>query len=302
MKKKPFVSIIVPTYNRLNELKKCLNALSHLNYPKKSFEVIVIEDGGNDGTEKYMKNFIKKNKNFKYIRQKNAGPARARNLGIRKSKGEIIFFLDDDDLVPKDWIELHLRWYKDKNVAGVGGNHFFKKISWADSYYLARYLDEFLNVQRWNKKDITKGLATANCSYRKKVLDEVGGFDETYPLAAGEDVDLTQRVMALGYDVIKDPSIVTEHLRTETIHSAIKLKFKRMSGAVIDNKRRNIKLDPPLKRLIGQWKNFKKMKRYFFDKRVNLIDFFKFVYMSVGFFLADKYGRHYFSKKMEEEK
>ena len=303
MKKNTFVSVIVPTYNRKENLKKCLEALKKIDYPKKSYEAIIINDGGEDGTDEFMKKFIKENKGFKYLKQKNSGPAKARNNGVKNSKGEIIVFIDDDIIVPKNLIEKHLKYYKNKKIGGVGGNQLPKKLSWPDLYYIARYLDEFLKVQKWLDPNSGKGLATANCSYRAKILKELKGFDESFPLAAGEDIDLSRRVMERGWTLVKDPTIVTEHLRSETFRSVVKLKFKRMSGAVIDNKRKAKKEKIyKFSRVINQWKNFRIAKKKFLNMEVNLFDFLKFVYLTLALFISSVMGVRHFSKSLGTKK
>src|SRR3989304_9938688 len=122
LKKMKFVSVIIPTYNRIDLLYSCLQSFENINYSKKYFEVIVIDDGSIDGTEDFMKN--NKNKfNFNLIsmRQENKGPAAARNLGIAKSQGEFIAFTDDDCVVEKNWLDECIRSFNEDDIGGVGG-------------------------------------------------------------------------------------------------------------------------------------------------------------------------------------
>jgi glycosyltransferase involved in cell wall biosynthesis len=305
MNKSPFVSIIIPTYKRPDNIKLCLHHLLALNYPKNKFEIIIIDDGSNDDTERIIKDLSRINKKNKisYVYQNNSGPARARNNGIKRSRGEIIFFVDDDILVKPDFILRNLKWYEDKKVGGVGGNVFPKKLSWPDKYYIARYLDEFSNVQRFEEPESGKGLATSNCSYRAKVLKVLKGFDESFPLAAGEDIDLSRRAMEKGWILIKDPNIIAEHLRSETFKSIVKLKFKRMSGAVIDNRRKKEKESIyKFSRVISQWRNFKEANKKIFHKNTTLMDFAKFVYLTFALFISSVRGMKHFKKKLNYKK
>ncbi len=298
-----FVSVIVPTYNRKEDLKKCLYSLLSVDYPKDKYEIIVIDDGSTDGTFEFMKNISHKyGRLIKYHRQNNSGPAKARNLGIKKAKGEIIFFVDDDVLVPKDFIKKSLKWYRNKKVAGVGGKVIPKKLSWPDLYYIARSIDEFLYLIKVNRK-LKRGIATALCSYRKNVLIKLGGFDENFPLAAGEDIDLTRRVVDYGFIVIKDPSIIGEHLRSENFISILKLKFKRMSGAVIHRIKDNDSVEKVYapSRIFKQWRNFKIAKRKFLNKEVNFFDFLKFIYLTLALAFVSKIGEIYYSRKLKRK-
>lgn len=301
MEKKLFVSIVVPTYNRVENLSQCLNYLLKLDYPKKLFEIIVIDDGSKDNTWNFLKEFSKQNKILKPFTQKNYGPAKARNVGIKKSKGKIIFFVDDDVLVNKDFIKKSLIWYKDKKVGGVGGNVFPNKLSFVDKYYVARYIDEYFEPQIWKDYTSGKGIATALCSYRRNLLKNLAGFDESFPLAAGEDIELTRRVLKKGYSIIKDPSITGIHLRSETFKSIFRLKFKRMSGAILDNKKKDFVEKSPYRasRVFEQWKNFKIVKNKIFKEKVSILDFFKFIYLTFGLFVSAKLGEFYYKRKLK---
>lgn len=88
-----FFSVIIPTYNREHFLKISLESV--LTQTFRDFELIIVDDGSTDNTKKIVKNY--KSKKVKYFYQKNKGPAAARNLGIKKAKGQFLCFLDSDD-------------------------------------------------------------------------------------------------------------------------------------------------------------------------------------------------------------
>jgi len=93
---KPKVSVIIPTRNRANLLSRAIKSV--LNQTFRNFELIIVDDESTDNTKKVVKNFQKKDSRIKYIFLKNhKGVARARNTGIKNSKGEYIAFLDDDE-------------------------------------------------------------------------------------------------------------------------------------------------------------------------------------------------------------
>lgn len=90
----PFVSVIIPTYNRKDSLLRTLDSLARQTYPADRFEVIVVDDGGNDGTEEVVQRrfpFV-----FHYLRQSNQGATAARNWGVEHCQSEYLIFLDDD--------------------------------------------------------------------------------------------------------------------------------------------------------------------------------------------------------------
>ena len=112
MKKSVDVSIIIPVYNTEKYLKKCLESILNQEYQVK--EIIVINDGSTDNSKKVVNDFIKKYDNIIYIEKKNGGQASARNLGLKKAKGNYISFIDSDDYVEKNLYK-ELSKYMDKS-------------------------------------------------------------------------------------------------------------------------------------------------------------------------------------------
>jgi glycosyltransferase involved in cell wall biosynthesis len=97
------VSVIVPVYKVEEYIDKCLDSLVHQTL--KEIEIIVVNDGSPDNSEKIIKNYEKKYKNIKYFIKENGGLSDARNYGLKKAKGEYIAFLDSDDYVSFDMYE-----------------------------------------------------------------------------------------------------------------------------------------------------------------------------------------------------
>lgn len=96
------VSIIVPIYNTEKYLSKCIESLINQTYH--NIEIILVNDGSNDGTEKVCKKYKKKDSRVKYFYKKNGGVSSARNLGLIKSTGDYIAFVDSDDYVSESYI------------------------------------------------------------------------------------------------------------------------------------------------------------------------------------------------------
>src|SRR4030065_2324353 len=90
------VSVIIPTYNRANFLKKAIKSVLHQTF--KDFELIVVDDGSSDNTKEIVSRFIKDGAKIKYIYQKNSGgTSNPRNVGIAHASGYYLAFLDSDD-------------------------------------------------------------------------------------------------------------------------------------------------------------------------------------------------------------
>lgn len=95
------VSIIIPIYNSEKYLKQCLESIINQTY--KNIEIICINDGSTDNSEKIIKDYLKTNKNITYLKQPNAGQSIARNKGLEKATGDFILFVDSDDFIEKIW-------------------------------------------------------------------------------------------------------------------------------------------------------------------------------------------------------
>ena len=125
MKYKEKISVIIPTYNREKTIKDAINSV--LNQTYDNLEVIVVDDGSTDNTEKIIKKI--KDKRLKYIKQKkNSGACVARNVGIAKSKGQYIAFQDSDDIYYKNKLELQYN-----NMKQEGSDFDFCKLTLFDS-------------------------------------------------------------------------------------------------------------------------------------------------------------------------
>lgn len=100
---KILISIIVPVYNTKLYIKQCLESIVNQTYQR--IEIIIIDDGSNDGSSEICDEFRKKDNRIKVIHTKNQGVSSARNRGILESNGQYITFIDSDDFVDKMYIE-----------------------------------------------------------------------------------------------------------------------------------------------------------------------------------------------------
>lgn len=101
---KPQVSVIIPTFNRRRDLAKALASLRAQKPKSLRFEVLVVDDGGSDGSFAWLQQQARRWKALRVLRQENAGPGVARNLGAREAKAPLLAFLDDDAIAAPDWL------------------------------------------------------------------------------------------------------------------------------------------------------------------------------------------------------
>ena len=98
------ISVVIPTYNRKDALARLIDSVYAAGFDAGRHEVIVIDDGSCDGTDRLLNEAAKTRPNFSFKSVKNAGPGQARNTGAGLSRGRIIAFLDDDCVVDGNWL------------------------------------------------------------------------------------------------------------------------------------------------------------------------------------------------------
>jgi glycosyltransferase involved in cell wall biosynthesis len=114
----PFVSVVIPSYNGAQYLEQAASSVIRQTHAQ--LECIIVDDGSTDHTPQLCQDLIKKDSRIKYVYQKNAGPASARNRGIKESKGDWIQLLDADDWLNENKISFQLEcFYKTVNSAGA---------------------------------------------------------------------------------------------------------------------------------------------------------------------------------------
>lgn len=205
--KKPILSVVIPTYNRIDALVKTLDSYKSQTILKETpFEVVIVDDGSTDGTEKTIKK-IKSLYPFNIIyrkKEKNQGPASARNLGIKLAKGHLILITGDDVIATPSLFEEHLDIHKRaNNIAVLGYTPWHQEIEITEfmKYILIRgHQFDYKKLKNQGFCDYGK-FYTSNISLRKEWLKEEL-FDENFPGAAFEDVELGYRLTKKGLKIV----------------------------------------------------------------------------------------------------
>ena len=205
----PFFSIVIPTYNRPKELTACLESLTRLDYPRDCFEVVVVDDGSKMSLDAVIAHF-QKQLNLTLISQANAGPATARNTGAKYAQGEFLAFIDDDCTPATNWVKALANRFATTPDCMVGGqtidalpNNPYS----TGSQLLVDYL-----YQQYNADLYQAGfLASNNMAFPATAFRNLGGFDTSFPLAAGEDREFCDRWLARGNKTIYAPEVLIYH-------------------------------------------------------------------------------------------
>ncbi|MEA3357276.1 MAG: glycosyltransferase [Patescibacteria group bacterium] len=168
-------------------------------------EVVIVNDGSTDKTGQIIKEFSKKNPNIKYIYQEWAGPANARNKAWRNTNSDICVFTDCNCVPKNNWIEELIKPFSDKSVGATGGT--YETIN--TESILARFIGHEIAWKYRNVKGEIEAHGTYNLAVRRKVLEEIGGFNEDYTKPSGEDWDLTYKI-SKKYKIIYVPTAIVK--------------------------------------------------------------------------------------------
>jgi glycosyltransferase involved in cell wall biosynthesis len=212
---KPFFSIIIPTYNRPEKLKDCLEAIAQLDYPRDCFEVVVVDDGSSQPLNDLITPF-QDQLSIQLIRQENSGPATARNTGAKYAKGEFLAFTDDDCQPMANWLQAFAQKFEEFPESLLGGytiNQLTDNPYSEASQLLIDYIYSYYNTNR----DRASFFASNNFALAKTLFDKLGGFDVTFPLAAAEDREFCDRCSSYGYPLIYVPEARIYH--SHRLHS-----------------------------------------------------------------------------------
>ncbi|GJM40489.1 MAG: hypothetical protein DHS20C20_07710 [Ardenticatenaceae bacterium] len=192
---RPF-SVIIPTRNRPASLATCLESFGRLAYPVGAWELIVVNDGGADSFTAVSLT-LQQSLPLKLMNAPQAGPAAARNLGAAAAQFDFLAFTDDDCRVLPDWLQQFDDGFAQTGCDGLGGswrNPQPDQLAMRAAQFLVNFMYDYMQDAERNHLM----LVSNNAAYRRSVFIENGGFSETFPLAAGEDMELGFRMVAQG--------------------------------------------------------------------------------------------------------
>lgn len=208
MNQSPVFSVLIPTFGRAEALAVALQAWEQQQPGDLPFEVVVVDDGSPDDTRDLLASFRSRRFNLRRLAQENAGPAAARNRGLRTARGEIVVFTGDDIEPAPDLLEQHLQGHLqagDPDIAILGLTR------WPDTAPITatmRHVDG-VGAQQFSYHWLEDGsdydfrhFYTSNISIHRTLLDrEPVGFSEAFPSAAFEDAEYAHRLSQWGLKI-----------------------------------------------------------------------------------------------------
>ncbi len=217
-----YFSVIIPVYNRPSEVFEMLTSLSNQSF--KDFEVILVEDGSSDRSDKIVAG-IQSKIPINYFFQKNQGQGFARNFGMNQANGEFFVILDSDVILPEDYLSVLKNAILTRNLDAFGG----PDAAASDFSNLQKAMD-FAMTSFWTTggirgklKDPSKYQARGfNMGVSRKVFESIGGFLDPN---RGEDIEWSIRIKKAGFKLELVEEAFVYHKRKNTLKSFAKQAF-----------------------------------------------------------------------------
>ena len=229
-----FFSVVIPTYNRLPILQKCLRALEEqfIEPPVERYEVVVVDDGSSDDTVPWLRAHAAALPHVRLICQEHGGPAEGRNRGVEEACGDVIVFIDSDLVVTPTFLVCHARalaaaWRR-------RGDHLcftYGAVVNTANFDVPTSEPHKLTDLSWAY------FATGNVAIDRGVLERAGLFDTGFHLYGWEDLELGERLRQLGVVLVRAPEAVGYHwhpaLSLEQIPNLMRVERERAKMALV---------------------------------------------------------------------
>ena len=229
-----FISVVIPTYNRLPILQKCLRALEaqRLEAPLKGFEVVLVDDGSTDATVAWLEAQSDDLPHVRLIQQDHGGPAQGRNRGVENARGDVIVFIDSDLVVTPSFLSCHAKaleghWQR-------SGHH--RCFTYGAVINTANFSEPTSEPHKL--RDLSWAyFATGNVAIDRAVLERSGLFDTRFHLYGWEDLELGERLRLQGVELVRCPEAVGYHwhpaLSLEQIPALIRIEQERAKMGLV---------------------------------------------------------------------
>lgn len=263
----PRISLIICTYNREKFLGHALQSLTQQTLAPEAFEILIINNNSTDSTPTISQDFIAANPklNVRYFVETNQGLSYARNRGIKEAMAPIITYIDDDAEAESDFLEKVLSFFEKKpETAGIGGR-ILPKYEGTPPQWMNKYLYGFVTKVDFGDQGFTytgkSYPAGCNMSYRKDLLEQVGGFNENLKWRA-DDKYIFFAIQQVSDQVFHYPDAVVQH--NIDAYRTTDENFLHLSRKFGSEERIRVKD-------IGAWAFFKKVFEFVFKLGASMV-------------------------------
>lgn len=204
------ISVIIPTFNRLDTLKVVLPSIAEQTLSPNDYEILLCDSSSTDETAEFVKGL--NISNLRHLVGENKGRSGARNLGIKEAKGDILMFNDADIIAHPKLLEEHLKIHNTTPKTAVIGREV--QVDNIEEYERVKDNQLFQRHLHPNSRKTLPWLyfLTGNASLPKSIFLETGGFDEGFTGYGHEDLELGYRLQKNGIDILYNPNAINYHL------------------------------------------------------------------------------------------
>jgi len=207
----PELTVVIPTYNRLDTLRHVIPALLRQDLRADEYEVVVADSLSNDGTAEYLAEIAREYPRVRHLPGPYTGRAMARNAGIEAARGSVVMFTDADIIASSDLVSRHLAHHRERTGIAVVGMEL-QVNSYEDYERLFAHPEQRRPLHPMTRKTLSwLYFLTGNASVRKSDLDRVGRFDENFTGYGHEDLELGYRLQQAGMTIVYDPKAIDYH-------------------------------------------------------------------------------------------
>ncbi len=205
------LSVVIPTYNRLDTLVQVIPSLLDQSVADDAYELLICDSNSSDGTAEYLAQVHLQHPRVRHLPGAYTGRAMARNAGIAQAQGDVVLFNDSDIIADPGLLEAHLRHHRSRRKIAVVGWEV-QVTSLADYEYKRDHVDERGSLHPASRKRLSwLYFLTGNASVRREDLLEVGCFDQSFTGYGHEDLELGYRLQRAGIDILYEPGAVNYH-------------------------------------------------------------------------------------------
>ena len=229
-------SLIIPVYNRPNEIEELLESLTKQRDFSLDFEVIIVEDGSVDTSEKVIEKYADRLQ-IRYFSKENTGAGQSRNYGMQRANGDYFIILDSDCIIPDRYLHQVSSTLEQNYTDAFGGpdaaHHSFTLMQKAINYSMTSLLTT--GGIRGKKNSVGKfQLRSFNMGISKKAFEKTKGFSQ---MKYGEDIDMTFRLWENGFETQLIPEAFVYHKRRTNFKAFFKQTYNFGTARPILNKK-----------------------------------------------------------------
>lgn len=205
-----FVTVAIPTHNRAEFLRECLRSLVAQDYPRRRYEIVVVDDASTDSTPQVVAEFDA----VRHLRQPRGWLNAARNAAIDGARGDVVAFLDDDVVAPRSWLAALAGGVTANPAAGCFGGAIRLRLEGRVPRHCGRHElgeSEFDLGEMTHETEFVWG---ANMAVTRSALELAGPFDESLPWLPNEELEWQQRLRAAGGSIVYLPDAWVWHRRS----------------------------------------------------------------------------------------